>query len=148
MSGASPDLFEFARLQAVVPANPEARPLGEACEEAQRLWEVIERDCQGMDNACVAADLGLRAGIKVRSSKSNRGRKVRDLISKNLDVFPDLVVATPAGGYYVPASPEELERSHGGLRSRQIQTYQRELAVIRVGKAKGWTYKGEGRWTA
>jgi hypothetical protein len=127
------------------PKNPKARPLVEAGDEARAIWEVLRRDCRGIERAVPAPVIGLRAGLWVDASADVRGRNVRVVIAQHLDDFSEVVVATPKG-FFVAECPEDLEAAHQVLRSRMIEMYQRELSVIRCGLAKGWRHLGKGRW--
>jgi hypothetical protein len=149
MKSSSPSLFEWARTKPVVPVNPKARPLGEACEEVRRIWEVLDRDCRGIGNARTAAVLGELAGIKLMSSAANRGRVVRDLIARHIDDFPAPVLALTGNpvGYFIPESPAEMERGHVVVHSRQVELAARDRGLVRQGKAMGWEYQGKGRWS-
>jgi hypothetical protein len=147
-SNADLPLFAAAAMRSPEPVNPRSLGVEALGEEAAAIWRVLDRDCRGIENACTAATLGLRAGIKVESSVGNRGRHVRDLIAANLEHFPEPVVSMTGdpAGFYIPRDPGEMSRGHVVLHSRMREQVARDQALARQGRAQGWEYLGKGKW--
>lgn len=107
--------------------------------EGQRVWTWLQHR-RGHERGITAGELGKIVGWN--------GVEVREAITRNLDCFPDLVVASPAAGYFVAVTPEECEEYDRDLHSRGIKILIRRRRIRQHAAKCGFARKGRRYYRA
>jgi len=124
------DYFEQHRCNIAAPA-PQIRcqtPANLLPDDLHRIVSLLST-CRGSAQALTASEIARRLNIRQDSGAAAAGTYVRSLLSRHFRDLPFTLCASPAAGYFRPATSDELTHYRRDLhsRAREILTRLRDL---------------------
>lgn len=124
--------FEQAACRPIAPATkkPCSLPTEELPADLLAIVETL-RSRIGIASAMTAQQIAETCSIRPGSPPAARGTYVRSLLARYFRDLPYTLCASPAAGYFRPATPDELAHYRRDLhsRAREILTRLRDLKL-------------------
>ena len=127
------DLFDYAEqhlcnVAAPVPHITCQTPANLLPDDLQRIVSLLS-NCIGSGQGITASEIARRLNIRQDSGSAAAGTYVRSLLSRHFRDLPFTICASPASGYFRPATSDELTHYRRDLhsRAREILTRLRDL---------------------
>ena len=136
MTDAPDNLFAWAEQQSRKPCAPPAQvprrlPPDQIPADLHRIAELL-RDRRGVANGLTASRIAEILDIRPGASPAARGTHVRAILARHFRDLPYTLCASPAAGYFRPATSDELSHYRRDLhsRAREILTRLRDLKLL------------------